>query len=136
MTELLALPRPFGMSYWPLVEDAPAEAPEREEIRLVTEDGALVRGILWTPPAGRRWRTAVVLAHPRGEELEVALVDVPRFLARDAVGGRPAEVQRGGEQARGGGVAAGEAEQATHRAPRAASRPRPRRGETPGAAGP
>ncbi len=67
MTELLALPRPFGMSYWPLVEDAPAEAPGREEIRLVTEDGALVRGILWTPPAGRRWQTAVVLAHPRGD---------------------------------------------------------------------
>ncbi len=34
---------------------------------LVTEDGAIVRGILWTPPAGRPWRTAVALTHPRGD---------------------------------------------------------------------
>jgi len=66
MTDLLATPRPFGMSYWPLPEDAPSVALERDSVRLVTEDGALVRGILWTP-AGRPWRTAVVLAHPRGD---------------------------------------------------------------------
>jgi pimeloyl-ACP methyl ester carboxylesterase len=66
MTDLLSTPRPFGMSYWPLPEDRPEAAVDREELRIVTEDRALVRGLLWTP-AGRPWRTAVVLAHPRGD---------------------------------------------------------------------
>jgi pimeloyl-ACP methyl ester carboxylesterase len=66
MTDLLSTPRPFGMSYWPLPEDRPETAVDREEVRIVSEDGALVRGLLWTP-AGRPWRAAVVLAHPRGD---------------------------------------------------------------------
>jgi pimeloyl-ACP methyl ester carboxylesterase len=59
--------RPFGLGYWPLPEDDPGVEIPRESIRLVSPDGALVRGILWTPPAGRPWRTAVILTHPRGD---------------------------------------------------------------------
>ena len=58
--------RPFGLGYWPLEEDAPDVEIPREDVRIVTPDGALVRGTLWTPPAGR-WRTAVILSHPRGD---------------------------------------------------------------------
>ncbi|MCU1500993.1 MAG: alpha/beta hydrolase, partial [Ilumatobacteraceae bacterium] len=39
----------------------------RESIRLVSPDGALVRGLLWTPPNGTPWKTAVILSHPRGD---------------------------------------------------------------------
>ncbi|MFP6663657.1 MAG: hypothetical protein VCC00_05610 [Deltaproteobacteria bacterium] len=59
--------RPLGMSYWPLDADAPAGEPRREAVRLRTEDGALVRGVLWTPPVGQRWKTAIILSHPRGD---------------------------------------------------------------------
>jgi pimeloyl-ACP methyl ester carboxylesterase len=62
----LGAQRPFGLNYWPLPEDAPAMNIPRESIRLVTPDGALVRGLLWTPPNGK-WKTAVILAHPRGD---------------------------------------------------------------------
>jgi predicted alpha/beta-hydrolase family hydrolase len=27
----------------------------------------LVRGVLWTPPGGKPWRTAIILSHPRGD---------------------------------------------------------------------
>ena len=59
--------RPFGLNYWPLAEDDPGVAVQRESIRLVSPDGALVRGILWTPPVGTPWKTAVILSHPRGD---------------------------------------------------------------------
>ena len=59
--------RPFGLSYWPLPEDDPGVEIPRESIRLVSPDGALVRGVLWTPPSGRPWKTAVILSHPRGD---------------------------------------------------------------------
>jgi alpha-beta hydrolase superfamily lysophospholipase len=58
-------PRPF-LGYWPDPADAPARDAQRDPITLVSPDGAVVRGILWTPPDGR-WRTAVVLTHPRGD---------------------------------------------------------------------
>jgi hypothetical protein len=59
--------RPFGLNYWPLAEDDPGVEIPRESIRLVSPDGALVRGILWTPPGGKPWKTAVILSHPRGD---------------------------------------------------------------------
>lgn len=64
---LLGARRPFGLGYWPLPEDDPGVAVQREPIRLVSPDGALVRGVLWTPPVGTTWRTAVILSHPRGD---------------------------------------------------------------------
>jgi alpha-beta hydrolase superfamily lysophospholipase len=67
MPHALGARRPFGFGFWPLAEDEPRVAIRRDDVRLVTEDGALVRGILWTPPAGTPWKTAVVLTHPRGD---------------------------------------------------------------------
>ena len=48
--------RPLGYSYWPLPEDDAGVDIPREAIRLVTPDGALVRGLLWLPVGapGRR----------------------------------------------------------------------------------
>jgi alpha-beta hydrolase superfamily lysophospholipase len=59
--------RPIGFGYWPLPEDDPGIDVPRESIRLVTPDGALVRGLLWLPPGGQSWHTAVILSHPRGD---------------------------------------------------------------------
>jgi alpha-beta hydrolase superfamily lysophospholipase len=67
MPHALGAKRPFGYGFWPLAEDDPKLAIRREDVRLVTQDGAVVRGILWTPPAGTPWKTAVVLTHPRGD---------------------------------------------------------------------
>lgn len=58
--------RPFAINFWPMAEDAPARDIPREDVRIVSPDGALVRGILWTPPDGK-WKTAVILSHPRGD---------------------------------------------------------------------
>ncbi len=66
MSDLLETARPLGMSYWPLPEDAPDVDLDREAIRLLTPDGVLVRGMLWTP-AGKPPKTAIILAHPRGD---------------------------------------------------------------------
>jgi alpha-beta hydrolase superfamily lysophospholipase len=67
MPDALGAKRPFGLGYWPLPEDEPKLAVRREGVRMVSPDGALVRGMLWTPPAGTPWKTAVVLSHPRGD---------------------------------------------------------------------
>jgi pimeloyl-ACP methyl ester carboxylesterase len=64
----LGAQRPFGLGYWPLPEDDPGVAVQRESVRIVTPDRALVRGVLWTPPVGAPTkRTAVILSHPRGD---------------------------------------------------------------------
>ncbi|HUQ40504.1 MAG TPA: hypothetical protein VM030_10150 [Acidimicrobiales bacterium] len=58
--------RPW-LGYWPDPDDEPGTAPGREPVTVVTGDGAIVRGTLWTPPHGAPWRTGVALTHPRGD---------------------------------------------------------------------
>jgi alpha-beta hydrolase superfamily lysophospholipase len=58
--------RPF-LGYWPEDADEPDVAVQREPAALVSPDGAVVRGVLYTPPAGTPWKTAVVLSHPRAD---------------------------------------------------------------------
>ena len=59
--------RPPALGYWPDPHDDPGLSFGREPIVVVAPDGAISRGILWTPPPGTPWRTAVVLTHPRGD---------------------------------------------------------------------
>lgn len=57
--------RPW-LGYWPDPADDPGVALDREPIVGIAPDGAISRGILWSP-SGRPWTTAVVLGHPRGD---------------------------------------------------------------------
>jgi pimeloyl-ACP methyl ester carboxylesterase len=59
-------PRPV-LGYWPDPADDPGVTLGREPVVTLSPDGAIVRGILWTPPAGTPWSTAVALSHPRGD---------------------------------------------------------------------
>jgi alpha-beta hydrolase superfamily lysophospholipase len=55
------------LGFWPEPDDDPVPAPQRAPVALVSPDGAVVRGVWWTPPAGTPWRSAVVLSHPRAD---------------------------------------------------------------------
>lgn len=58
-------PLPF-LGYWPDPADEPGVDLDREPIAVVSPDGAVVRGILWTR-RGTTPTTAVMLTHPRGD---------------------------------------------------------------------
>ena len=84
--------RPFGLGYWPLAEDDPGVAVRREPVRLVSPDGALVRGILWTPPIGTSWKTAVILSR-------MLAIDSPSLLM-ERILGELGDGSRGEEKSR------------------------------------
>ncbi|NKC02184.1 MAG: hypothetical protein GKR90_27295 [Pseudomonadales bacterium] len=64
---LLGAQRPSYLHYWPLPENDPGVELRREAVRLISPDGALMHGVLWTPPNNVAWKTAVILTHPRGD---------------------------------------------------------------------
>ena len=58
---------PVVLGYWPEPADDPKVPIGREPVVARSPDGAITRGIWWTPPAGTQWRTAILLTHPRGD---------------------------------------------------------------------
>lgn len=64
---MIQLDRAAALGYWPDPADDPGVDLRREPVALVADDGAVVRGVLWLPPASTPWRTGVLLAHPRGD---------------------------------------------------------------------
>jgi hypothetical protein len=64
---VIGVPAASYLGYWPDPDDDPASEPGREALLVAAAGGAVVRGILWTPPGGRPWTTAVALTHPRGD---------------------------------------------------------------------
>lgn len=53
--------------FWPEPADEPSPSIGREPVAARTDDGAVISGVLYTPPAGTPWRTAVLLGHPRAD---------------------------------------------------------------------
>ena len=61
------VPERSFLGYWPDPADDPATDPAIEPVVMASPDGAIVRGLLWTPPSSAPWTTGVLLAHPRGD---------------------------------------------------------------------
>jgi pimeloyl-ACP methyl ester carboxylesterase len=58
---------PAVLGYWPEPGDDPSLPIGRQSVVARSPDGGITRGIWWTPPATTRWRTAILLTHPRGD---------------------------------------------------------------------